>query len=172
MGSEMCIRDRIVALEKIADFPSVVGVSARSDLILRDWEEQAVKFALEGGAMTGILMAATMLVVCRVAQRDNARLEAMRAVDANTRFAASVSQELRTPMNSIIGGTRHLLETELSPESQKYAALVSLSAQHLLVLINDVLDLSHYKDGQLKICLLYTSPSPRDGLLSRMPSSA
>ncbi|MDB5651106.1 MAG: Signal transduction histidine kinase [Hyphomicrobiales bacterium] len=141
----------IVALERDAIFPLIIAVSVNEDLFLREWKDHKGKFLIEGGAMILILIAATTLVVRLVSQLDAAQLQAMRAVEVKTRFAANVSHELRTPMNSIIVGTHQLLDMGLSLDSQKLASLVSLSAHQLLLHINDILDFSYYDARQFKI---------------------
>ena len=67
-------------------------------------------------------------------------------------FLATMSHELRTPLNSIIGFTGILLQKlvgPLSDEQEKQLKMVQGSAQHLLALINDVLDISKIEAGQL-----------------------
>lgn len=67
-------------------------------------------------------------------------------------FLATMSHELRTPLNSIIGFTGILLQKlvgPLSEEQEKQLKMVQGSAQHLLALINDVLDISKIEAGQL-----------------------
>lgn len=69
-------------------------------------------------------------------------------------FLATMSHELRTPLNSIIGFTGILLQKlvgPLSEEQEKQLRMVQGSAQHLLALINDVLDISKIEAGQLTI---------------------
>ncbi len=69
-------------------------------------------------------------------------------------FLASMSHELRTPLNSIIGFTGILLQGlvgELNEEQQKQLGMVRSSANHLLELINDVLDISKIEAGQLQV---------------------
>lgn len=69
-------------------------------------------------------------------------------------FLATVSHELRTPLNSIIGFTGILLQQLAGPlneEQRRQLEMVRGSAQHLLALINDVLDISKIEAGQLEV---------------------
>jgi PAS domain S-box-containing protein len=69
-------------------------------------------------------------------------------------FLATMSHELRTPLNSIIGFTGIILQGLVGPlneEQDKQLSMVRASAQHLLSLINDVLDISKIEAGQLTV---------------------
>ncbi len=69
-------------------------------------------------------------------------------------FLATMSHELRTPLNSIIGFTGIILRERVGPlndEQKKQLNMVRRSSQHLLSLINDVLDISKIEAGQLKV---------------------
>ncbi len=147
----------MVAFGTSAGLPLAISVAASREQLLREWESEAVKFVIEGGAMTGILIAATMLLSRLISQLETARNDALGAVEAKTRFASNVSHELRTPMNVIIGGSHQLLQTDMTPDGQKYASLVSSAAQQLMVLINDILDFSYYEARNFRI-----EPAPFD----------
>ncbi|HVK03360.1 MAG TPA: response regulator, partial [Armatimonadaceae bacterium] len=69
---------------------------------------------------------------------------------AKSEFVASVSHEVRTPLNGILGMTGLLLETSLAPEQRRYAETVRQSGENLLTLIEDVLDFARIEAGKLE----------------------
>ncbi|MBT8218096.1 MAG: response regulator [Acidimicrobiia bacterium] len=82
-----------------------------------------------------------------VDERDHARA----ALDKKAEALAHMSHELRTPMNGILGMTRLALQTELSQKQREYLEVVNSSADALLTLINDILDLSKLDAGRLTL---------------------
>ena len=82
---------------------------------------------------------------------------AQAADKAKSFFIASVSHEIRTPLNSVIGFAELLREGGVSKEqAQEYLDAISSSANALLMLINDVLDLSKLEANQMKIITAFT----------------
>jgi signal transduction histidine kinase/ActR/RegA family two-component response regulator len=90
----------------------------------------------------------------RTAQLDEARSTAELANTAKNEFLASVSHELRTPLNVILGMADFLREQYGGPLTERQVeciVAVEESARHLLVLINDVLDLSKVEAGMMQL---------------------
>ena len=100
------------------------------------------------------------VVIARKHARDlimNALAKAQAADKAKSFFVASISHEIRTPLNSVIGFSELLREGGVSPEQQtEYLDAISTSANALLMLINDVLDLSKLEANQMKIITAFT----------------
>jgi two-component system sensor histidine kinase RpfC len=76
--------------------------------------------------------------------------EARRANAAKSRFLATMSHELRSPLNGIIGMSELLHGTRMGAEQREYADVIQASAQTLLLLVDDVLDISAIEAGKLQ----------------------
>ncbi len=79
----------------------------------------------------------------------DAKDEAENNMKIRQQFLAKMSHEIRTPMNAIIGLTNLLVDSGLTGKKAEFANSIKLSADNLLVIINDILDLSKIESGNL-----------------------
>ena len=115
------------------------------------------------------------LVATRTAELATARDQAEAASRAKSAFLAAMSHELRTPLNGVIGYAQVLqADARLAPDQQERLRVVQASGEHLLRMINDVLDLAKIEAGKLELRL---APLPlgdliRDIVAAQAPAAA
>ena len=105
------------------------------------------------GRISEIICVAIDITRRKIAEKEmlKAREEALSASRAKSEFLASMSHEVRTPMNAILGMAELLTDTELNEEQKDYLEMIKISANSLLEIINDILDLSKIEAGELEL---------------------
>jgi two-component system sensor histidine kinase/response regulator len=102
-----------------------------------------------------------------VSRSDRTRMEELRFANlraeaanrAKSEFLANMSHEIRTPMNALVGYVDLLCDPEASEdERQRYAGTIRKSSEHLLTILNDILDISHIEASRLVLNRADVSP--------------
>ncbi|TLP47210.1 response regulator [Cohaesibacter sp. CAU 1516] len=115
------------------------------------WTETLMRTSLRQGGGDGLRL---------LIARDITAYKRMEAAsEAKSRFLATISHEMRTPLNGIIGMANLLDSTPLSAEQSNYNQALRQSGTALLALVNDVLDLSRIEAGKLTLRSEWTSPA-------------
>jgi len=163
---DSCGLDTMKSLQKSAPYLAIVVITGM------DNEEVALK-ALEFGAEDFLVKSqfdGPLLVrSARYALERKRSEDLKRASKAKDEFLANMSHELRTPLNSIIGFSKVLFKEKSGPlneRQKKYTQNILTSGQHLLSLINDVLDLARVESGKM---VLETSLFPVKDCLEEAP---
>lgn len=109
-------------------------------------------FALWGQyASSRMAREADDIISARTRVFTEALAEAHHTNQAKTDFFARISHELRTPLNAIVGMADMLLEPASAEETRRYAQTVRESAENLLTLINDILDIAKIEAGRMEL---------------------
>lgn len=112
-------------------------------------------FVFSGFAL--VLVVFAFIYILNKGRQQTKMIEALNEAEKRNReaailkeqFLANMSHEIRTPINAILGFTNLLKRTDLSPEQKQFVKNIHSSGENLLVIINDILDLSKIESGMI-----------------------
>jgi PAS domain S-box-containing protein len=140
---------------------------ARDDTAQHRLSQQLLSRSHELATANQRLAEQTAALRAQAVELEAAKGEALRASQSKSEFLANMSHEIRTPMNAILGFTDLLAESTLAGEQAGNIETIKRNGEHLLAVINDILDLSRIEAGKFPIENL---PTDLHGLLNQVHS--
>jgi signal transduction histidine kinase len=152
---------RLATGRALESYPLVVAVSRSVDGALADWRSTTVLIAGAIVASLAIILALTRTGL-KLARRDartaaslaEREVQLSTAIRAKSDFLSNMSHELRSPLTVIIGFAKLIDRQTRGPAPAEYSVWardIMASAEHLLALVNDILDLSKIEAGALEL---------------------
>lgn len=156
---------RLSAVRLIDNYPLILDVSVTDRVYLADWRYfSTVRSLVAGVAMSAMVLAFMLLIRslkrCERFTEESVVLkrQAEAASLAKSEFLAMMSHEIRTPLTAIIGFAELMDQPRAAEGGSNAGAVILRNGQHLLRVINDILDISKIEAGQLQLERLAFSP--------------
>ena len=144
---------RFLSYRKLAEYPLAVAVGQGEAEVLAHFNQRQTRHITWGLYATLVILAFAVSAGWLIASLQASRRRAESANQLKTEFLANMSHELRTPLNGILGFSE-LLERRLgATKDGQCATHIRTSGQHLLAIVNNVLDLAKIEAGKLSIAM-------------------
>jgi signal transduction histidine kinase/DNA-binding NarL/FixJ family response regulator len=156
---------RMGAARLIDGYPLIVNVTVTDARFLDQWRRFSILLSLVGGlsAVAMMLIFGVLIRLLKSREHDMEETRKLKSVAeaaslAKSDFLAMMSHEIRTPLTSIIGFAEILEKTQAGRPGGDTGAIILRNGQHLLTIINDILDISKIEAGRLPLEQLTFSP--------------
>jgi signal transduction histidine kinase/CheY-like chemotaxis protein len=155
IGLGVVVATILIALVLLRKAGGRIALIARNAVHLGAEEplEPSREYHDELGALGQALVVASARLDQRKVELERARDEALAATQAKDEFLSRMSHELRTPLTAILGFGQLLQLEDLSPDNADSIDHIVTAGQHLLQLINEVLDISQIESGNLSLSM-------------------
>lgn len=152
---------RQISFYSLPDYPLLVAFDRSNKNIEQTWRE--LVWLIDGVTLFVVILGLLAVWVFNKQNNTQIRLEdtasklsnalkaANHSTEAKSQFLANMSHEIRTPMNAIIGMSDLALRSDLGEKEKNYITKVHSSAEGLLRILNDILDLSKIESGKLEL---------------------
>jgi len=157
IGEGLLARE-IIARGKVSELPLTASVSLDSEDFLLGWRNTRTMTLMMVPLVVGIMVIFGVIILRQVRRIEEneaalqyAKAAAEEANDAKSRFLAHMSHEFRTPLNAIMGFSEiiknKILGENVAPAYTSYADHIHRSGEHLLHIVNDILDMAKIESG-------------------------
>lgn len=144
---------RMYTYRRMSDYPLIVSVGRSEREALAEFRVRRGNYIAWGAGATLMILLFSASVALLVLRLQASREKAESANQLKSEFLANMSHELRTPLNGILGFAELLVRRLQDEKERKFASLIHSSGQHLLGLVNTILDLARIEAGKLELTL-------------------
>lgn len=146
VGSKLCVPDHWKEVHQQA-IRGKITHCAEEAVLLNNGTNHWLKWTIQPWYQEGQI-GGSFLLVQPIDQLVRVREAALETARFKSQFLANMSHEIRTPMNGVLGSTELLLGDGLNPQHRRFVEIIHTNAQHLLKVVNDILDLSKLEVGK------------------------